>query len=57
MSPAGRPRKGPRIHFQFESQEQHDAVKDAAEQAGVTLAEMLRRMIDAGLAAQRKDGR
>jgi hypothetical protein len=54
MVPAGRPRKGPRIHFQFETQEQKDAVQAAADREGITLTDMLRRMIDEGLAERAK---
>lgn len=49
MVPAGRPRKGPRIHFQFETQEQKAAVEAAAKQEGLTITEMLRHMINEGL--------
>jgi hypothetical protein len=48
MSPGGRPRKGPRIHFQYDTDEQRARIIAAAKAEGIDESAMLRRLIDDG---------
>lgn len=54
MTGAGRPKKGPRTHFQFEDDEQAEAVREAAKQDGADQAELIRGWIRSGLIARKR---
>lgn len=54
MVPPGRPRKGPRLHFQFEDEEQAEAVRQAADEDGVDQSDLIRDFIDRGLVARKR---